>query len=64
MTVDVLGIRWVTAQWLLSIWNPDLLNFILNPKLKRRLRLRYRTVGIVLHDRALNGGDIEVNTSN
>lgn len=48
-------INYVFAQWVLSIWNPDLMNFLPEPKCKRQ-RLFYRTKGIVLHDRELNKG--------
>ena len=47
--------EWVLAQWCLSIWNPELMHWI--PKKKRRdgRKLFYRTMGVVTHDRALNG---------
>lgn len=47
--------NWLIAQWVLSIWNPDLMNFVTSPTRKRSLKNFYRAKGIVLHDRALNG---------
>lgn len=47
-------INWVLAQWCLSIWNPDLMDFLRGNR-RRKKRLYYRTMGIVTHDRALNG---------
>lgn len=46
--------NWVLAQWALSIWNPDLMNF-LSGRRRRQKRLFYRAAGVVAHDRALNG---------
>ena len=46
--------NWVLAQWCLSIWNPDLMNFLQGTR-RRQKRLFYKAVGIVVHDRALNG---------
>lgn len=54
--VRLSALRWALAQWLLAIWNPDLVDFLRDAKKRRRSRLRYRSKGIVLHDRALNGG--------
>ena len=47
--------NWLIAQWVLSIWNPDLMDFIASPKRRRGRKNFYRAKGIVLHDRALNG---------
>ena len=46
--------NWVLAQWCLSIWNPDLMNFLQGTR-RRQKRLFYKAIGIVVHDRALNG---------
>ena len=48
--------RWLEAMLCLQIWNPDLMNFIRDPKRRAYQRLHYRARGIVCHDRALNGG--------
>jgi len=47
--------QWFEAMVYLGIWNPDLMNFIRNPKRRAYQRLNYRARGIVWHDRALNG---------
>jgi len=47
--------NWLIAQWVLSIWNPDLMDFITSPARRRSRRNFYRAKGIVQHDRALNG---------
>lgn len=52
---DSTHLHWTLAQWLLSIWNPDLMNFIREPARRRQMRMFYRAKGIVLHDRALCG---------
>ena len=54
-TNGVPSVRWVFAQWVLAIWNPGLMDFIRDPARRRGRRLYYRTKGIVLHDRELNG---------
>ena len=48
-------IRWLHAHCLLLIWSPDRMNFIDRAKRRRGRQLFYRSMGIVLHDRALNG---------
>lgn len=42
------------AFWALSIWDPAKMEF-LSGRRRARLRLYYRTKGIVMHDRILNG---------
>lgn len=42
------------AFWALSIWDPTKMDFLHGPR-RARLRLYYRTKGIVMHDRILNG---------
>ena len=54
MTKDAY-IRWLCAQCVLLIWSPDRMNFIDRAKRRRGRQLFYRSMGIVLHDRALNG---------
>lgn len=49
-----MAIEWVLAQWCLAIWNPDLMNFLTGIRRKQK-RLFYRAMGVVTHDRALNG---------
>ena len=44
----------VLAFWALSIWDPAKMDFLHGPR-RARLRLYYRTKGIVMHDRILNG---------
>lgn len=46
---------WALAQWMLAIWDPSKMDFIQEPKRRRRLRLHYLAKGIVLHDRLLCG---------
>lgn len=48
-------INYVFAQWVLSIWNPALMNFLPEPKRTSKM-LFYKAKGIVLHDRELNKG--------
>jgi hypothetical protein len=50
--------RWLTAQWILSIWNPEL--WQTRGAIGLRRRLHYRAKGIVWHDRILNGRDNEL----
>lgn len=47
--------RWLVAQLLLSIWNPELMSFITHHNRRRSAMLAYKARGIVMHDRALNG---------
>lgn len=47
--------NWLWAQWLTEIWNPDKLCWIQKSSERRQKMLFYRTRGVVLHDRALNG---------
>ena len=47
--------RWYLAQMFLLIWNPAIWSQLPECRRRRRLQLEYRTRGIVLHDRALNG---------
>ncbi|MGX5662204.1 hypothetical protein [Diaphorobacter nitroreducens] len=54
--VRLTALRWALGQWLLAIWDPDLMNFVREPKRQRQRRMFYRAKGVVLHDRALNGG--------
>lgn len=49
------AVQWGVAQWMLAIWNPDLMNFIRDDKRRRNRRLYYRAKGVVVHDQALNG---------
>ena len=46
------------AQWILSIWNPEL--WQTRGLIGLRKRLFYRTKGIVWHDRVLNGREAEL----
>lgn len=48
-------VRILAAQLCLAVWNPDLWNFHPDTRLRNRMQLTYRTRGIVLHDRELNG---------
>ena len=47
--------EWVLSQWCLAIWNPNLMDFIPNKHRRDSRKLFYRAMGIVTHDRALNG---------
>lgn len=47
--------EWVLSQWCLAIWNPKLMDFIPNKHRRDRRKLFYRAMGIVTHDRVLNG---------
>ncbi len=47
--------EWVLSQWCLAIWNPNLMDFIPNKDRRDSRKLFYRAMGIVTHDRALNG---------
>jgi hypothetical protein len=47
--------RLLCAQLVLAIWNPAAWDFYPLPKRAIRLKLKYRAMGIVLHDRELNG---------
>lgn len=47
--------EWVLSQWCLAIWNPKLMDFIPNKHRRDSRKLFYRAMGIVTHDRALNG---------
>ena len=47
--------EWVLSQWCLAIWNPKLMDFIPNKHRRDSRRLFYKAMGIVTHDRALNG---------
>lgn len=47
--------KWYLAQMVLLIWNPAIWSQLPECRRRRRLQLEYRTRGIVLHDRALNG---------
>lgn len=38
------------AFWALSVWDPTKMDFLHGPR-RARLRLYYRTKGIVMHDR-------------
>ena len=38
-----------------QIWNPDKFSYMKEGKLKRQSVLTWRTRGVILHDRALNG---------
>ena len=46
---------WVLAQWCLSIWNPSLMDWVSDKKRRNNRRMFYRAMGIVAHDRVLNG---------
>ena len=46
---------WVLAQWCLSIWNPSLMDWVPDKKRRNSRRMFYRAMGIVVHDRVLNG---------
>ena len=48
-------IRWLMAHTILAIWNPEIWFQHPNERKKRSLEIMYRTRGIVMHDRALNG---------
>lgn len=47
--------RLLSAMLMLSIWNPDTWNFYPNKRRKQQIKMYYRAMGIVLHDRELNG---------
>lgn len=49
-----MAVNWVLAQWCLSIWNPDRMDFLKGARRKKK-RLFDKAMGIVTHDRALNG---------
>lgn len=50
-----MALKWVHAQWCLSIWNPGLMDWVTPRSMRNSKRLYYKTMGVVTHDRALNG---------
>ena len=50
--------RYFLSMWCLAIWDPSRMDFITNAKRRHQRKLFYRTMGIVVHDRALNGQPI------
>lgn len=48
-------IKFLSAQLVLRIWNPDLWNWYPSSSTRMQMKLYYKTKGIVLHDRVLNG---------
>lgn len=53
------AINWVMAQWVLAVWNPDLVSYMRTKSGTRRMRLYYKTMGIVCHDRVLNDKNVD-----
>lgn len=56
-------VRLLTALCMLFIWNPNLMDWIPEKQRRRQLRLFYKTMGIVQHDRALNGENMKIDQS-
>ena len=47
--------RYLFAQLVLAIWNPELWHWFPNRARRDYLKLKYKAIGIVYHDRELNG---------